>query len=123
MRSSWYRCRACTVVTAVSPAVKLATSIQETTRLFGVMSLVCGMVDGVSRRRAQQDPPHFLGGLGPQLDETLDAVEVECGVKRSGWLRSLGLERLSLDESRQPGDLADPAVQQGVLIDARPARC
>ena len=46
MRSSRSRCKACTVVTAVSAAVKLATSIQETTRRFGVMSLVCGSEAG-----------------------------------------------------------------------------
>ena len=124
MRSSWYRRRACTVVTAVSAAVKLATSNQETRRWFGVMSAWCAgrrpQVDRVPRWFAQQDPPHLLGRLGPQLDEPLDAVERRVrGEEDAGMVPQPGVvERLALDHVEARGGEV-PRVERGR---ARPTR-
>ena len=69
-------------------------------------------VDQVPRRLAQEDPADLLGGLGPQLDEPLDAVEGR--VRRQDHpgvvAEPVVVERLALED-------VDPGAEQVARVE------
>ena len=84
-------------------------------------------VDRVPRRFAQQDATYLLGRLGPQLDEPFDAVERRVrGEEDAGMVpQPVVVERLALDHVEARGGEVPRVerIEQGRLVDTRPARC
>ncbi len=80
--------------------------------------------NGVAGRLAQEDPAHFLGGLGTKLDEPLDAVKRRVWRQKDAGMaaQSVVVEWLALDDVERRG--GDPAgierFEKRLLIDDRP---